>query len=101
MDKFTIPFSQPEQFNSAFLAAIKDRNIGKIASSTYNANEKKFILTFNKLGQSTITYNVMPKDSSLLLTKNDEKIAFAHRPFRQEISEKLTGILKKLGALKQ
>lgn len=101
MDKFTIPFTKPEQFNQEFLHAIKDRNLGKITSSVYDPKEKKFILTFSKLGQSTIVYDVIPKDSSLLLSKKEEKIAFTHKPFKQEIANKLASVLKNLGALKQ
>lgn len=98
MDHFTIPFAKPEQFNDAFLHAIKDRNLGKITTSVYDAAAKKFVLTFSKLGESKITYSVTPQDSSLLLTKKEEKIAFAHRPFRQEIAAKLTQVLQGLGA---
>lgn len=99
MEKFTINQTDPEVFNQEFNKAIKNRSLGKITQTHYDPKNHSFKLTITKLGTSTITFNIS-KDSNnkIIFTKKDEKLALAHRPFKVEMSAKLTNILEKLGA---
>lgn len=97
LKKFTVTQSAPQQFFDKIKSLIESRDLGKIVS--FNLAGKELTLIFSKLGTSQIKYKIEEQNGGFSATFDTEKIAFAHRPFRGDIEEKLARVMQKLGAV--
>ena len=71
------------------------RKLGKMVSlhSTGDGLEVKI----SKLGTSTLTFASIQSDSGLTLELGQQKIAFSHKGFKQEVLEKINAIIESCG----
>ena len=85
-----------EDFVGKVKAAVEGREIGKIVS--FRTTPSEITVVFSKLGTTEISYAVTPQGAGFTALLKNEKVAFAHRPFRADIEEKLAGVMRKMGA---
>jgi|GEM_PF-591579 len=85
-----------QDFVDKMKGALEGREIGKIVS--FRATASEIVVVFSKLGTTEITYSVAPAGTGFMATLKNEKVAFAHKPFRTDMEAKLMHIMKKIGA---
>ncbi len=54
-------------------------------------------ITISKLGQSFLDFDVLSNASGTQFKLKSEKIAFTHRAFKNEVTEKITHLVEKAG----
>ena len=93
---FSVPSKTPQEFLGEVQAMMASRSLGDIASLSIESNS--FILEFSKMGKSRIEFSISEAGSGFSATHSKEKIAFAHKPMRAMIEEKVEKVLQKCGA---
>ena len=69
-----------------------DRALSKIVSFSHSPDQ--LIVTLSKLGKSVLTFD-RGDTGEFILTK--EKIAFAHKPMKADVTSKIIQVVKKSG----
>ena len=75
--------------------AVKGRKIGEIMSLEVRGTE--MIVTIAKMGTSTLRFTSVARDGGTECSLVEEKLALAHRPFRDDVTNKLTRIVLQSG----
>ena len=71
------------------------RALADIVSFKTTATE--LLVTISKLGTSTLHFDRKDSGDSIEYILKDEKIAFTHRAFKDEIKDKLCKVVEKIG----
>ncbi|MCX6117033.1 MAG: hypothetical protein NT027_05805 [Proteobacteria bacterium] len=92
-----IQFSK--QSTEEVIASLKKEMTGRSLSDivSMESDSGKLIIKISKLGTSTLTFDREERDSNIVFSLSSEKIAFAHKAFKDEVKEKLSGIIGKAG----
>lgn len=85
-----------DEFVQKVKAVIANRELGKMTTIAKAGDE--IVVTISKMGTTEIRYAVAAVGSGFKAHLSNEKIAFAHRPFRADIEGKLQSVMEKLGA---
>lgn len=85
-----------DEFVTTISSELSKRELGKIVSLKKDGSD--LLVVFSKLGTSEIRFQIDVVGQGFKATLKNEKIAFAHRPFRGDIEAKLASILSKNGA---
>lgn len=93
--KFSFPFQDPEMVKSKILDELGGRELGKIVDFALNSGV--MTVTISKFGTSLLEFNQKATTDGLEYSLEKEKIAFAHRAFKDEVKTKLCQIIKKVG----
>lgn len=88
-----------EKNRDKILANIKDAMAGrKLAEMVHIALTKgKLEVTISKLGTSTLTFSEKEHEKSLEYHLTGEKIAFTHKAFKDEVTDKIVKVIEKAG----
>jgi hypothetical protein len=93
--KFFFNDKDPKSVNDKILDAIGGRELGKIVQFEVGKND--LVVTISKMGTSTLTFNHSEKNGGRQFELANEKIAFTHRAFKQDVIDKLCQVIEKCG----
>ncbi len=96
MKSFEIDGESPAVFVARVTDALRGRALGSIASFTVDGDD--VVLTFDRLGKSEVRFATSAMGRGFRATRASEKIALAHRPFREEMEKKLGKVVAAAGA---
>ena len=93
--KITFPDQDTATIVDKLQAAMGDRALAKIVSFSHSKDQ--LIVTLSKLGKSVLTFDRSGAagGSEFVLTK--EKIAFAHKPMKADVTSKIVQVAEKAG----
>lgn len=88
-----------EKNRDKILTSIKNAMAGrKLAEMVEIALVKgKLEVTISKLGTSTLTFSEKESDIGLEYSLTSEKIAFTHKAFKDEVTDKIRKVIEKAG----
>ena len=75
--------------------ALSGRKLGKMVS--LNLADDEVHVAIKKLGTSTIRFKSANNGEAVTLDLIDQKIAFAHRKFKDEVVEKIVKVIESCG----
>lgn len=75
--------------------AMGDRALKKIVS--FELDDSTLFVDIKKMGTSRLTFEMEENTSGITCTLQKEKIALAHRAFKDEVTEKILKIIQKAG----
>lgn len=78
---------------------LSQRELGKIVQFDLEGGD--MVVTISKLGTSILTFRCDQNASGCQFSLTKEKIAFAHRPLRGEVTQKIMKVVEKAGGLIQ
>lgn len=55
------------------------------------------LVTISKMGKSTLNFSEAEDDAGLTYNLTKEKIAFSHKMFKDEVTQKILDVIKKAG----
>ena len=88
-----------EKDRQKILAAIQttmgDRKLGEMVS--FKLVSAGLDVVISKLGTSTISFKEKVMDDGIEYTLAGEKIAFAHKPFKDEVTQKIAKVIQASG----
>ena len=85
----------PEKIITAIKTALGDRELAKMVS--FAMEGKNMLITISKLGTSVLTFAHKDKDGGSEFTLSGEKIAFAHKAFKDDVKDKIIKVVAKAG----
>ena len=74
---------------------LSGRELGNLV--TLSLKGKQMVVTISKLGTSTLAFTGAEKNGGLEYVLTEEKIAFTHKPFRDEVVKKFIGLIEQAG----
>lgn len=92
-----VTFSQKDrdQILSSIKEAMGDRKLAEMVDFSMEPGTLK--VTISKMGTSTLNFVEKETDSGMEYALNEEKIAFAHRAFKDEVTDKIVKVVQKAG----
>lgn len=84
-----------EDAKNKIMTALGERELGKMVSLDIAGSE--LIVRIKKLGESILKFNHQIEGKELCINLIDEKIAFTHRAFKDDVKAKLCSIVKATG----
>lgn len=84
-----------ESVVTAINGALSGRRLGELVKLTASGND--LVLTISKLGTSTLTFSGKPKDKGMEFNLSSEKIAFTHKPMKEDFKEKISKAIAQAG----
>lgn len=89
----------PKQSNADIILALRKimegRSLGDLVS--IEDQEGDLLLKISKLGTSTLTFTRTEGTDKVEYVLSSEKIAFAHKAFKDDVKEKLVQVIQKAG----
>lgn len=89
----------PKQPGSEIIASLQKvltgRSLGDLVSLEEQGSD--LVMKISKLGTSSLTFSRSETGTHALYTLSSEKIAFAHRAFKDEVKDKLVHVIEKAG----
>ncbi len=76
-------------------AALGNRKLSEIVDFSLVAG--KLQVTISKLGTSTLLFDETSNSAGLEYTLTSEKIAFSHKAFKGEVTDKIVAVIEKAG----
>lgn len=88
-----------EKDRKKVLAAIESAMGGRKLAEMVNFNLKPGVLevVISKLGTSTLTFSETESAQGLSYNLSNEKIAFTHRAFKDEVTQKIAKVIEQAG----
>ncbi len=93
--KFEFPKKQPAEIVESIKEAMGARQLSDMVSFAVDGNNIK--VTISKLGTSTLQFLVKQGADKTEISLGEEKIAFTHKVFKEEVKTKLAAIINKAG----
>jgi hypothetical protein len=75
--------------------AMGGRELAKIVN--FNLGGGKLEVVISKMGTSTLTFTEKENPQGLEYLLSGEKIAFTHKPFKDDVTEKIVKVIKSAG----
>jgi hypothetical protein len=76
-------------------AAMGGRQLAEMVN--FELGSKGLIVTISKMGTSTLQFDESPSGDGLTYNLSKEKIAFTHKPFKDEVTAKILNVIEKAG----
>jgi len=93
--KFRFPKQDGKTIVKAIQEALGGRSLADLVK--FDANPSSLIVTISKLGTSTLTFSRAEAGDEVEYTLQEEKIAFTHRAFKDDVTQKLLNVIEKAG----
>ena len=89
----------PKQLNSELVTNLKDAMAGRSLGDlvTIEEHSEGILIKITKLGTSTLQFERNDTAKFAMFTLTSEKIAFAHKAFKDEVKSKLIQVIEKSG----
>jgi hypothetical protein len=89
----------PKKANSDIITALRKtmegRSLGELV--TLGEEDGNLIVKISKLGTSTLQFDRSETPHDAVFTLSSEKIAFAHKAFKDDVKAKLVQVIEKSG----
>lgn len=85
----------PEEVIAAIQAKLEGRKLGEMVN--FDLNGTGLDVTIKKLGTSLLSFQQIAKTQGLAWHLTKEKIALSHRPFKDEVMDKIAKIVEQTG----
>jgi GTP-sensing pleiotropic transcriptional regulator CodY len=89
--------TDPKKVLASIKSAMGGRKLAEMVSFELEDQLLKVIIA--KMGQSVLTFSESRQDDSIEYSLKDEKIAFAHKPFKHDVTEKILYVIEKAGGV--
>ena len=88
-----------KQPNSEIISALQKTMEGRALGQIVSVGEEggNLIVKISKLGTSTLQFDRSEQGNDLIFTLSVEKIAFAHKAFKDEVKSKFVSVIEKSG----
>ena len=88
-----------KQTNKSIIESIQTAMGGRSLKDLVQFEEtgKDIVVKISKLGTSTLTFHRTEKGDNAVIELASEKIAFAHKAFKDDVKDKLVGVIEKAG----
>ena len=93
--KFRFPKQDGKEIVKAIEAALGGRSLADLVK--FDSNATNLIVTISKLGTSTLTFSRAETGNEVEYSLKEEKIAFTHRAFKDDVTQKLMSVIAKAG----
>ena len=93
--KFVFTENDPAKVLAAIKTTMGDRKLSDMVS--FNMNGSNLDVVISKMGTSTISFKQSTSPAGLELTLANEKIAFTHKPFKDDVTQKIVKIIESSG----
>ena len=92
-------FRFPKQDGKAIVKAIEQALGGRSLADMvkFDASPTNLIVTISKLGTSTLTFSRTDAGNEVEYALKEEKIAFTHKAFKDDVTQKLLNVIEKAG----
>lgn len=89
----------PKQANNDIISAIQKTMSGRSLGDLVSIGEESgsLMVKISKLGTSTLLFERKDESEFAVFTLTTEKIAFAHKAFKDEVKQKLVHVIEKSG----
>ena len=89
----------PKQTNAQIIAMLTKTMSGRAIADLVSLNEEggNLIVKISKLGTSTLTFTRSDSADHSEFALTSEKIALAHKAFKNEVTDKLIGVIERAG----
>jgi hypothetical protein len=87
--------TNPAEIVADINAVLSGRKLGDLVSIEHSGDEITVVIA--KAGTSKISFKAEKKPDGLTLKKSGEKIAFTHKLFKDEVTEKFLQVVEKAG----
>lgn len=85
----------PNAIIAAIRVVIQGRRLGELTRLSLQGD--RILASISKMGTSTLTFAITPRDNGTEVTLTEEKLALAHRPLRREVHDKFVRIVEQAG----
>jgi hypothetical protein len=88
-----------KQSNQAIIKSLEDAMAGRNLKDLISLEDQDncLVVKISKLGTSTLTFSRTDHGEDAQFILSSEKIAFAHKAFKNDVTDKLIHIIKKAG----
>lgn len=93
--RFTFKETDPAIVRDKIVNALGGRELGKMVS--FDLTDKQLEVTISKFGTSKLVFDQIPNGEKLEFKLMSEKIAFAHRAFKDEVKNKICNVIEQVG----
>lgn len=93
--KISFKENDPNKVLKSITDALGGRELGKMVDMRFEG--KDLVVTISKLGTSTLVFSNKAAKDGLQYELTTEKIAFAHRAFKDDVKEKLFKVITGAG----
>jgi len=93
--KFYFAETEPQKVVDAIMAQLGGRELGKMVR--VDIEDSGLNVTISKFGTSNLRFSRAKKDEGLEFSLVDEKIAFTHRAFKDDVTKKLCSVIEQAG----
>jgi len=93
--KFRFPKQDGKSIIKAIEQALGGRSLADMVK--FEATAANLVVTISKLGTSTLTFARSDAGNEVEYALKEEKIAFAHKAFKDEVTQKLLNVIEKAG----
>ena len=87
--------SDRDQILANIKKAMGGRQLSKMVDFDMQSGE--MVVTISKLGKSKLVFSEKTNDKGLTYTLSKEKIAFAHKAFKDDVTDKIIGVIEQAG----
>ena len=93
--KFSFPQSPTEDITKKIMDQLGGRELGNMVS--FQSSSNGLTVVISKLGTSKLEFSRSDSGDRTSFELVKEKIAFAHKPFKDEVTGKLASVIEKAG----
>ncbi len=93
--KFVFAEKDPAKVLAAIKTTMGDRKLGEMVS--FNMTGGNLDVVISKMGTSTISFKQSDSPAGLEYTLATEKIAFTHKPFKDDVTKKIIKVIETSG----
>jgi len=93
--RFVFTEKDPQKILETITSELGGRELGKLLNLELNASE--LVVTISKLGTSVLRFAQKKLSDGVEFALTEEKIAFTHRAFKDDMTAKLAKLVEKSG----
>lgn len=93
--KFVFDEKDPAKVLAAIKSTMGDRKLGEMVS--FNMTGGNLDVVISKMGTSTISFKQSSSPKGLEFDLASEKIAFTHKPFKDDVTQKIVKVIEASG----
>ena len=93
--KFRFPKQDGKSIVKLIETALGGRSLAELVK--FESSPTNLVVTISKLGTSTLTFGRSEVGQEVEYVLKEEKIAFTHKAFKEDVTQKLLNIIEKAG----
>lgn len=93
--KFSFPQASTDEITGKIMEQLGGRELGKMVN--FQAGSSGLTVVIDKMGKSQLEFSRTDNGDKAVFELTKEKIAMMHKPFKDEVTSKLRGVIEKAG----